>query len=73
MVEATSKEARMLYCGDVEICIMKASLKRSRSSCRWAPSCTWIIDAWLKAASSLCVECVLNTNGLPSVQAVPIA
>ena len=31
---------------------MNASLKRSRSSLRTPPSCTWIIDAWLNAASS---------------------
>ncbi|MNP41083.1 hypothetical protein D3C76_1347640 [compost metagenome] len=63
----------MLYCGDVEMCIMKASLKRSRSSCRAPPSCTWIIEAWLKAASSLWVECVLNTSGLSALREVPMA
>ncbi|MCY1437388.1 hypothetical protein D9M71_535470 [compost metagenome] len=73
MVEATSSEARMLYCGEVEMCIMNASLKRSRSSWRLAPSCTWIIDAWLNAANSLWVEWVLNTSGLSAAQAVPMA
>ncbi|MCY1365605.1 hypothetical protein D9M69_524590 [compost metagenome] len=53
IAEATSSEAMMLYCGEVEMCIMKASLKRWRSSLRVPPSCTWIIEAWLKAASSL--------------------
>ncbi|MNJ30550.1 hypothetical protein D3C77_251500 [compost metagenome] len=63
----------MLYCGDVEICIMNASLKRSRSSCRAPPSCTWIIEAWLKAANNLWVEWVLNTRGLSAVHEVPMA
>jgi hypothetical protein len=31
---------------------------------RAAPSCTWIIEAWLNAASSLWVEWVVNTSGL---------
>ena len=30
---ATSQEAMMPYCGEVEVCIMKASLKRAMSSC----------------------------------------
>ncbi|MCY1289749.1 hypothetical protein D9M70_388530 [compost metagenome] len=63
MAEATSREAMMPYWGEVEMCIMKASLKRCRSSWRAPPSCTWIIEAWLKAASSLWVEWVVNTRG----------
>ena len=58
----TSFEAMMAYCGEVEACIMKASLKRSRSIGR-RPWRTWIIEAWLSAASSLCVDCVVSTVG----------
>ncbi|MNE10571.1 hypothetical protein D3C80_1032880 [compost metagenome] len=32
IAEATSSEARMPYCGEVEVCIMNASLKRATSS-----------------------------------------
>ena len=55
---ATSHEAMIPYCGEVEVCIMKASLKRVMSSCLFSPCCTWIIDACDNAASSLCVDCV---------------
>ena len=34
MAAATSQEAMMAYCGDVDVCIMKASLKRVMSSWR---------------------------------------
>ena len=42
---------------------MNASLKRA-CSIGLRPSRTWIIDAWLSAASSLCVEWVANIVGL---------
>ena len=48
----------MPYCGEVEVCIMNASLKRVMSSCRVSPCWTWIIEACDSAASSLCVDCV---------------
>ncbi|MNP82371.1 hypothetical protein D3C76_1809880 [compost metagenome] len=54
------------------MCIMKASLKRARSKGRAPPSCTWIIDAWLKAASILCVEWVANTSGPDALRLVPM-
>ncbi|SPY92656.1 Uncharacterised protein [Pseudomonas aeruginosa] len=54
------------------MCIMKASLKRATSSFRVPPSCTWIIEAWLKAASILCVEWVANTRGPSSLREVPM-
>ena len=48
----------MAYCGEVEVCIKKASLKMSRSSLRVSDSCTRICDAWERPASSLCVDWV---------------
>ena len=48
----------MPYCGEVEVCIMNASLKRAMSSVCVSPCWTWIIDACDSAASSLCVEWV---------------
>ena len=48
----------MPYCGEVDVCIMNASLKRAMSSCFVSACWTWIIDACDSAASSLCVECV---------------
>ena len=55
---ATSQEAIIEYCGEVDVCIKYASLKASRSNfCCWE-SCTKICDAWLKPASNLCVDCV---------------
>jgi hypothetical protein len=42
---------------------MYASLNRAWSIGR-RPSRTWIIDAWLSAASSLWVDCVENIVGL---------
>ena len=48
----------MPYCGEVEVCIMKASLKRVMSSCCVSPCWMWIIEACDSAASSLCVEWV---------------
>ena len=48
----------MPYCGDVEVCIMNASLKRAMSSRCVSPCCTWIIDDCDSAASSLCVDWV---------------
>ena len=71
IAEATSSEAMMPYCGEVEMCIMKASLKRATSSFRVPPSRTWIIEAWLKAASILCVEWVANTR-VPPLREVPM-
>ena len=55
---ATSQEAMMPYCGEVEVCIMNASLKRVMSSCLVSAFWTWIIDACESAARSLCVDCV---------------
>ncbi|MCY1452227.1 hypothetical protein D9M71_691360 [compost metagenome] len=72
IAEATSSEAMMPYCGEVEMCIMKASLKRARSMRRSPLSCTWIIEAWLKAASILCVEWVANTSGPDALRLVPM-
>ena len=48
----------MPYCGEVEVCIMNASLKRAMSSRLFSPCWTWIIEACDRAASSLCVEWV---------------
>ena len=61
---ATSHDAMMPYCGEVEVCIMKASLKRAMSSRLFSPCCTWIIDACDHAASSLCVEWVAKVIAL---------
>ena len=48
----------MPYCGEVEVCIMNASLKRAMSR-RLSCACwMWIIEACDNAASSLCVEWV---------------
>ena len=48
----------MPYCGEVEVCIMKASLKRAMSSRLFSACWTWIIEACDNAARSLCVEWV---------------
>ena len=48
----------MPYCGEVEVCIMNASLKRAMSKVCVSLCWTWIMDACDSAASSLCVECV---------------
>ncbi len=61
---ATSHDAMMPYCGEVEVCIMKASLKRAMSSRLFSPCCTWIIDACDNAAKSLCVEWVAKVIAL---------
>jgi hypothetical protein len=53
---ATSQEAMMPYCGEVEVCIMNASLKRAMSKVCVSLCWTWIMDACDSAASSLCVE-----------------
>jgi len=45
----------MLYCGLVEVCMLKFS--RNRCSLNEG-SFTWIIDACEKADSTLCVLCV---------------
>ncbi len=50
----------MLYCGEVEVCIMNASLN-SAGSTGIRPERMWIIEACESAASSLCVECVTVT------------
>ena len=50
---ATSQEAMIPYCGEVEVCIMNASLKRVMSSCCVSPCCTWIIDACDKRGQQL--------------------
>ena len=44
--------------GEVDVCIMNASLNRVTSSRFSAAFWTWIIEAWESAASSLCVEWV---------------
>ena len=46
----------MPYCGDVEVCIMNASLKRAMSSRCFSLCWTWIMDDCDNAASSLCVD-----------------
>ena len=56
----TSVEAMMLYWGEVEVCIMNASLN-SAGTTGTRPGRMWIIEAWDSAASSLCVECVTVT------------
>ena len=53
-------DAMMLYWGDVEVCIMNASLK-SAGSTGIRPERMWIIEACESAARSLCVECVTVT------------
>src|SRR5690606_32425990 len=58
---ATSQEAMMAYCGDVEVCIRYDSLKRYRSSLRDCESCTRICEACDRTASSLWVDWVENT------------
>ena len=55
---ATSHEAMMAYCGDVEVCIKYASLNVVLSSLRFSDSCTMICEACEIPASNLCVECV---------------
>ena len=62
ILEETSREAMMLYCGEVDACIMKDSLKSAWSSGRF-PFLMWIIDACESAASSLWVEWVVMTVG----------
>ena len=61
MAAATSQDAMIAYCGDVDVCIRYASLKTLRSSLRVSDSCTMICEACEMPASSLCVECVANT------------
>ncbi|MNZ87354.1 hypothetical protein D3C78_1062070 [compost metagenome] len=56
----TSMEAMMLYCGEVEVCIMKASLN-SAGLTGTLPERMWIIEACDSAASSLWVEWVTVT------------
>ena len=58
---ATSHDAMIEYCGEVEVCIRYASLNTSRSSLRSSESCTRICEACERPASSLCVDCVENT------------
>ena len=48
------------YCGEVDVCIMNASLKRVMSSCFFCPFWTWIIEACDSAHRSLWVEWVAN-------------
>ncbi|MNJ76052.1 hypothetical protein D3C77_732540 [compost metagenome] len=54
MAAEISVDATMPYWGEVEVCIMKASLKVSSST----SPLMWIIEAWEKAASSLWVDWV---------------
>ena len=68
---ATSHDAMIAYCGDVDVCIRYASLKRWRSSLRVSLSCTRICDACDSPASSLCVECVEKISA--SLRARPVA
>ena len=66
MRAATSSEAMMPYCGEVEVCIMKASLNRSWSMRRSGGKCRsrrCTIEAWDKAASSLWVDWVAKIAG----------
>ena len=55
---ATSQDAMIAYCGEVDVCIRYASLKRNWSSCRVSESCTRICEACDSPASSLCVDWV---------------
>ena len=48
----------MPYCGEIEVCIMNASLNNAMSSSAVLAFCTWIIAACEKAASSLCEDWV---------------
>jgi hypothetical protein len=48
----TSVEAMMLYCGEVEVCIMNASLNKAGST-GMRPQRTWIIDACERASEQL--------------------
>ena len=52
ILEETSVEAMMLYCGDVEVCIMNASLK-SAGSTGTRPERMWIIEAWRERREQL--------------------
>ncbi len=55
---ATSHDAMMPYWGDVDVCIMNASLKRAMSSCFFSAFWMWIIEDCDSAAKSLWVEWV---------------
>jgi hypothetical protein len=55
---ATSQDAMIAYCGEVDVCMRYASLNECRSSLRVCDSCTRICEAWEMPASSLCVEWV---------------
>ena len=50
----------MLYCGEVEVCIMNASLNKAGLT-GTLPERIWIIEAWDSAANSLWVEWVTVT------------
>ena len=53
---ATSREAMMLYWGEVEPCIIYDSFSSSRFSLTWLPSLACSMEAWEKAVKSLWVE-----------------
>src|ERR1051325_9826667 len=69
MAAATSQDAMIPYCGEVEVCIMKASLKRGMSTRFALPCLRWIIEACENAARSLCVDCVAKVMEFGGVAA----
>src|SRR5476651_2042235 len=71
---ATSHEAMIEYCGEVDVCIKYASLKVCLSSARVCESCARICEACDKPASNLCVDCVENTiDSLQRGRSAPMA
>ena len=58
---ATSHEAMIAYCGEVDVCMWYDSLNWKRSRCSCSESCTRICEACDSPASILCVLCVENT------------
>ena len=57
---ATSHDAMIAYCGEVDVCIRNASLNMKRSSFSVSESWIRICDACDRPASILCVDCVEN-------------
>ena len=55
---ATSHDAMIAYCGEVDVCMWYDSLNACRLSMRFSLSCTRICDACDSPASSLCTDCV---------------
>ena len=71
---ATSHEAMMAYCGEVEVCIKYASLNTWLLSLRFCGSRTRICEACDRPASSLCVDWVAKIiESLARGRYLPIA